>query len=434
MPAQTRTIYKMKKEPKTPKTIWCFNHYAITPDFPGGTRHFELCKNMALQGNDVTLFASNFIHMTFRFLPIPDDRTYRVDTYPEYNNFKFTWLKTLSYSSNNWRRLANMFSYCRRVLRDTHKLVRCGQLQKPDVVWGSTVHPFAALTAARVARRYKVPFIFEIRDLWPQSFIDMGIWKEKSLRSRIFRWIEKKSVQKAQRIIGLAPATKEYLIKTYNLPENHVCYIPNGVDLKAFSNVPPPPRKDDTLILMYLGGIEDVHKLDILFDAMEKLDKEKSGNPKPGIRMQVYGDGKRKAYFMEKYAHVSNIQWMGSVKKTQVPHALAAADVLFQSTAKVLYGVENKLFEYLASGKPIIASVYKSHNDLASRIGAGISIPPGDVDAVVEAVKQFRQMPPAQRNEMGLKGRRYAEQNNDWSLLANRLLELIQEAIHETHN
>lgn len=414
--------------------IWCFNHYAITPDFPGGTRHFELCKNLALQGNDVTLFASNFVHMTFQSLPIPEGQTFRIDTYEEYNNFKFVWLKTPSYSSNNWRRVVNMFSYCYRMLSEPKRLVRWGILRKPDIIWGSTVHPFAAFTAARVARWFKVPFIFEIRDLWPESFIDMELWGRNSLRSRFFRWIEKKTIRNARRIVGLAPATKEYLRRTYHLPENHVCYIPNGVDLKAFTNVAPPPRQDNSLVFMYLGGIEDVHNLDIIFDAMEKLDAENAGIEAQDVKMEVYGDGKRRPYFMKKYAHVSNIHWMGSVKKIDVPRVLAGADVLFQSTAKVLYGVENKLFEYLASGKPVIASVYKSHNDLASRIGAGVSIPPGDTGAVVEAVKQFRRMSPAKRQEMGLKGRRYAEQNNDWHLLASRFLELMEDAAHETQN
>lgn len=403
------------------KHVWMFNHYAITPDYPGGTRHFELCKHMARQGYDVVLFGSNFIHMGFSFAPIEKGKAYRIE---DFNGLKFTWLKTISYKRNDWRRILNMFSYCWKSYWVSRKLVKKGILVKPDVIIGSTVHPFAALTTGFIARKYRVPFIFEIRDLWPQTFIDMELWKKKSPAARFFKWMEGKTVNMARGMVVLSPATVDYLRREYRVTEKAVAYIPNGVDINAYPRS-PVGEAANALKIIYLGGMDTVHNLDALFMAMERLNRGDNS-----IRLLLYGDGKRKGYFADRYP-LPNIQWMGSVKKNQVPGVLNSADVLYLSTGKVYYGSENKLYEYLASGKPVISSVYKEHNDVVEKIGAGISVPPGDVGALAAAVKGFYTMSEEERMRMGEKGRRYAEENHNWPVLSRKLIDMIERVLSE---
>ncbi|MCP5047325.1 MAG: glycosyltransferase family 4 protein [bacterium] len=125
--------------------IWMFNHYAITPDYPGGTRHFELGKNLAAGGHKVVIFASNFIHMNFTELPVGVRTGCMVENH---GDLDFIWVETRQYRENNWRRLGNMMDYRRMARKTALRMIKEKELEKPDVIIGSTVHPFAPLMAA----------------------------------------------------------------------------------------------------------------------------------------------------------------------------------------------------------------------------------------------------------------------------------------------
>ena len=116
------------------KTLWILNHYAISPDMPGGTRHFDLASELVKKGHDVTIFASGFDHGTHKYTKIKPEEKMKVEAY---DGVRFVWINTFPYSGNDWRRVMNMISYGWRVLG-------CGRgIPKPDVVIGSSMHPFA---------------------------------------------------------------------------------------------------------------------------------------------------------------------------------------------------------------------------------------------------------------------------------------------------
>lgn len=404
--------------------IWCFNHYAITPRFSGGARHYELCCALGELGHTSAVFAANFIHMSLQSLPLENNRTSQVE---DFGALKFVWLSALRHRRNDWRRIANMFSYCYRAWSESRRLTHSQRLAPPDVVWGSTVHPFAALAASAIARRQGVPFIFEIRDLWPQSFIEMGLWKENSLPSIFFRQLEKICVRRARGFIVLAEATALYLEKTYAIPRSRIAVIENGVNVRAFSGAAPAGTRRPGLNLVYLGGIEHVHHLDQLLEAQSILDSEHFPSS-----LRLYGDGKLRETLTARYRHVSSIYWEGPVLRSQVPGILAGADVLCMSTGKISFGSENKQFEYLAAGKPIIASAQAEANQLAGRIGAGFNVPVGEPAEIAAAVRRMAALSQEERNAMGERGRRHAAETHDWPLLARRLLTLLEGVLHET--
>ena len=211
------------------KTLWILNHYAISPDMPGGTRHFDLASELVKKGHDVTIFASGFDHHAHRYIKIDPKEKIRVE---EYDGVRFVWINTTPYSKNDWRRVVNMISYGWRVLR-------CDRgLPKPDVVIGSSMHPFAALAGWRLARRHKARFIFEVRDLWPQTAIDMGAMKENSFPAKLLYAWEKFMYEKAEKIIVLLPYAKEYIVSRGISPEK-VFWLPNGVNLDRFDHPSP---------------------------------------------------------------------------------------------------------------------------------------------------------------------------------------------------
>lgn len=409
--------------------IWIFNHYAILPNYPGGTRHFGLSKYMVEKGHHVTVFASNFIHMNFQFVKLDTHKYYKRE---QFEHLDFIWLKSTAYQKNNWKRLINMLSYCRSAKKVTALLLGAEDSKKPDVIIGSTVHPFAALTAAHMARKLQVPFIYEIRDLWPQSFLDIGIWKKYSWQSILFKYIEKRTIANAQKIIAMSPRTEGYLHEQYNYPKENICYIPNGVyivknrkkttvrnqTLEFLAGI----KKEKKFLVMYSGSLISTNKLETIIDAAYNLQNQ------TGIKFVLIGKGQDENRYQELINHknLKNIFILPPVPKKYVPDLLDYADVLILNQGNVQWGSSNKLYDYLASGKPIISCVYAKHNDIVNEIGGGVSSPPGDSQELIKAILQFQQMAPDVREKMGQKNISYVENNHDWKILGDRLLKLLE--------
>jgi len=404
--------------------IWILSHYAITPDLPGGTRHFDFGKELSRRGHNVTIFASSFHYSLLKEIK-SHNNNYLIENIN--NNFKFIWIKTFPYKKNNWRRVLNMLSYAWRVYKLSPVLVKNCKINKPDVVIGSTVHLFAALAALKLSQKYKVSFMFEIRDLWPQTMIDMGTWNDSDLRSKFFKALENKLVKSAKAIITLSPLTKDYLWRKYSYKK--VFYIPNGVRIEAFSKSQNVSLSNTSFNIIYAGGIDKVHGLGKLIKAAEILRKRKVNV----IKIKIIGDGKMKMKYMEetKNRGLDNIKWLSSVKKEDIPKIFLKADALFLSTAKVLYGSENKLFDYLAAGRPIVAAVYTRHNDPIERLNCGISVPSDDPRALAEAIIKLYNMPKEERQEMGKRGREYVEKYHNIPILVNKLERIFEEFLEK---
>src|SRR5689334_11564847 len=116
--------------------IWILNHYAEAPDRPT-TRSYDLGKQLVGRGHEVTIFASGFSHYEFREQRLHPGQKFREE---QWDGVRFVWLKTFPYCKNDWRRILNMLTYCRRALRHAWSMQA-----NPDVIIGTSVHPFAAL-------------------------------------------------------------------------------------------------------------------------------------------------------------------------------------------------------------------------------------------------------------------------------------------------
>lgn len=420
--------------------IWMLNHYAITPDHPGGTRHFELAKNLSSKGHNVTIFASNFIHMNFHTIELPRETggLYKTESR---GGFRFIWVKSRSYQKNDLNRLLNMMDYCRAVSKSSQRLVKREELEKPDVIIGSTVHPFAPLTAAKLAKKFKARFVFEIRDLWPQTFIDMRMWRPNSIQSRVFRFIEKRSVKNAEKIIALSPQTESYLQDRYGCQSTDICYIPNGVYIDDGKSSSHPVdeetpetitrlahiREDGAFVVLYSGSLISSNKLEAIIEAAERLEQASDSSIK-NLELVLIGKGQEEARYRKliQDKKLRNISILPPVPKECVAPMLRMADVLLLHQGNVQWGSSNKLYDYLASGRPIISSVHAKHNDIVGRVGGGISITPGSPQELVQAIRSIHDMPANEREQMARRNEDFVKENHDWRLLAEKLDNLLK--------
>ncbi|MCP5047324.1 MAG: glycosyltransferase family 4 protein [bacterium] len=284
-----------------------------------------------------------------------------------------------------------------------------------------------------MAKKFKVPFIFEIRDLWPETFIDMGVWKRTSPQARLFKWIEKRSVSKARKIIALSPRTQAYLEEHYNYSPDDTVYIPNGVYLDGGA-AEDLPDEDETIarletlkregasVVLFSGSLIATNKLETIIEAAALLKEEEK------IKIVLIGKGQEE----EKYRGLirdrglENILILPPVRKDRVPALLHRADLLILNQGNVQWGSSSKLYDYMASGRPIISSVHAQHNDIVAQVEGGLSVAPEDPNALETAVRRLAGMPEEEKEAMGKRNREYVEKHHDWKLLAGRLMEMAE--------
>ena len=406
------------------KNVWILNHYAQEPGGAGGIRHYALAHNLRAHGWNAFILAASLEHGTGR-QRLGDDEISRLDVK---GGVPFLWLRTRSYLGNGLNRILNMIDYTRAVLDPAN----LAELPRPDVIIGSSVHPLAAWAGRRLARRYKVPFIFEVRDLWPQTLIDMGRLSKRHPAAIALRFLETSLYRSAARIITLLPLAHEY-IEPLGISRSRIVWIPNGVDVAEF---PVTPAKFDrgTLKLGYLGSFGQANSLDTLIQAMGILNN-KSAHHK--VLLEMYGIGPEKDELISLARRIapSNVQIRPAVSKAHIPEMCANQDafVICVRDLKGLYrfGISmNKIFDYMAAGRPTIIAVDAANNPVAEA-GAGITVPPEDPAALADAIVEMAETSPEQREAMGRAGRRYVEENHGMDILARRLAETLDAALED---
>lgn len=400
--------------------LWIFNHHAQGPDLPGGTRHYDLARALVALGHDVTIFAAGFHYTLLRETVAYDGDGYKVETR---EGVRFVWVKTFPYTANNWRRLINIASFAWHLNFLIPKL----GLQRPDIIIGSVVHPFAPLLAARFARRFRVPFIYEIRDLWPQTFIDMGVWSETGLKSRVFKRLETMSVAAAALIITLSPKTEPYLRRHYG--KQPTLYLPNGVDVDAFerhfehyhavTDAPTVARLEQLkaqgkFVVLFTGAVVQSNRIDLFLECAKRLKN-------PRIHLVIVGKGMERPRYEHAAVKMDNIEFLDPVPKYLVPVMLRQADALMLVQARVQWGSTNKLFDYMASGVPLLTVLYAEHNNVVSEADCGMAADPDSIIDVVEKLETLGAMPEARLRTLGQNAIEYVRNNSAISLLAKRL-------------
>jgi glycosyltransferase involved in cell wall biosynthesis len=344
-------------------------------------------------------------------------------TFEQFDEVPFLWLRVPGYR-NNVSRLWNMlvFAFELWVGMGTRKL------RKPDVIIGSSLTLFAAAAAERLARRKSVPFVLEIRDLWPQTLVDMGM-RPQHPAVLMFGLIERYLYRHADKIITLLPHASEYMVAK-GARATDITWIANGVDLELMP-FPQPPISNDVFTVLYTGshGLSDA--LDSVLDAAVILDKKSPDR----FCFRFVGDGPGKAALRKRARaeKIKNVVFENPVPKQAVFALLQKADA-FIITAKrtdlYRYGISpNKLHEYMAAARPTVFAA-SSNNNPIMEASAGITVAPEDAKSIAQAIVDLAAMSMEDRWKMGLRGREYVEKHHDFASLAVRLEGVLFSALN----
>lgn len=410
------------------KTIWFFHHYATPLTMSGMGRPAKFSRHLQEAGLRVTVFAASFLHYSSENL-INNNQLYVKNTETE---TPFVFVKTRSYVNSGKARIINMFQFYWNLRKTVKELLKNGT-EKPDVIIASSPHPLTMIAGIKIAKRLNVPCICEVRDFWPEVFFFGGRLKEKSLIGRLLVAGEHWIYRNADAMIFLKEGDITYITdhhweKDVSLKKCH--YINNGIDYYEFrdtiqtSEIHDTDLESDLFKIIYVGAIRPVNNIDMVLDAAKELASEKD------IVFLIYGNGNMLPHLQERIAteRITNVKLKGYVPKSSVPYILSKASVNLLNYSSKEYNwsrgnSSNKLFEYMASGKPILSNV-KMGYCLLKKYHCGISVENDSLEEYVRCIRYIKSMSSETYEELCQNALKAAKLF-DYRKLTNDLLQVI---------
>jgi len=408
--------------------LWILNHYSGNLEKGMEYRHFFLARHLINLGHSVSIVSSTYSHL---FSSPP--KTKALIKHEVVDGVDFIWLKSPKYKLNGVKRLLNMLSYS--VL--AHFLDLEKRLGTPDVVLGSSPHPFVLLNALALSKRFRAASLVEVRDLWPLMLVELGSMKASHPLARVFQAIEKKSFKEADRVISLWHSADNYMLEN-GVSKEKYRYLPNGIELndnifdgqhELLSSV-DEHKIEGKFIIGYGGSHGHANPLDQVIDACLELQFRGICN----VIFYMVGSGPEKpnAIARAKSLSLKNLIWHDPVPKDVIMAFYKKLDVTFiglKDLPLFKYGpTPNKLMDYLAAGKPIIYAINSSF-DPVKKQNLGLSIKPEDGDALADAIVTMRDTGELKLKEMGSRSRNYVEKFHSYKELANQLNQIVEEIL-----
>ena len=302
-------------------------------------------------------------------------------------------------------------------------------LKRPDVVVATSPQFFQTIAGYVVSRMRKRPFVFELRDLWPDSIVAVGAMRD----SRIIWWLRKLEYflyGKAAKIVSVTHSFKRVLTEN-GIPAERIAVIPNGADIETYQPGEKPAGLADQLgvrgrfVAAYIGTVGMAHGLVTLLDTAERL------TARDDIRLLVVGTGAEKDRLIEEAARrkLDNLLFVGAVRKSEVPAYWRLCDValvLLRDQPLFSHVIPSKMFEAMGSARAVILGVRGESKDILERAGAGLAVPPEDTDALAKAIIDMADDPDRCRT-MGVSGRRFVENHYNRDALAQEMLSILEE-------
>lgn len=415
------------------KHVWIMNHYAGVMYFDKGWRHYNFAKYLKKAGYEPVIFCANSKHGSAETW-FSSNLLWQENMVEA--GIPFVFVRARTYTGNGRQRVLNILDFYRNVKKAGKEYA--GKYGNPDIIYASSVHPLTLVAGIQLAKYFGVECVCEVRDLWPETLV--ATFPEKfppqKLWVKSLYWGEKWIYTKADRLIFTFEGGYDYILNRgwdKAIPRSKAFYINNGVDLEAFyynrdhCRVNDPDLEDpDSFKLVYAGSIRVSNGLYEMMECAELL------RDYADIKFLVYGGGEDFETLKEivQKKRLVNFILKGSVKKEEIPYVLskASATLLNYTEAEqktFQYGSSNnKLFEYLASGRPVISNVRIAYSPIDHEHCGILADTPSKED-YAKAVLQIYEMSPEAYAGMCHNAQKAAEKY-DFKFLTEKLISVLE--------
>lgn len=397
-------------------------HFAGSPRHGMVYGHYYLAREWVRLGHEVTIVAAAFAHTRHRQPECPGlSREEWID------GIRYLWLRVPRYApEGRLGRVLNILAFTARVA-----LLRSAPV---DAVILSSHHPLPIFAAARLARRWGAALVFEVRDLWPLTLIELGGASPGNPFIRLLQWAEDTAYRRADLVVSVLSDAQGYMT-AHGMAPDKFRFIPNGVDVDAQATATPLPaghaalldrlRGEGAFLVGYAGRVGLANALHSLVEALGRI-------PEPQVQVVILGGGayRDQLRVLAREAGVgARLHLLDPVDKGQVADFLARMDALYlglQGQPLFRFGVSpTKLNDYLLAARPVVYAI-DAPPDVIGESGAGFRVPAEDAAAIAAAIRDLHRAPAAERAAMGQRGRAWVLAQRDYRVLAGRFLSAIE--------
>ena len=411
------------------KNIWIWNHYATNMYKDQAGRHYWFAENLKKQGYNPTIFCASTVHNSNENIDTGSQKyiTNMID------EISFVFVKTPIYIGNGRQRIKNMISFYKNLFSVSKEFAK--KNGKPDVILASSVHPLTLVAGIKIAKKFGIPCICEVRDLWPESIVAYGALKRTSLIAKVLYQGEKWIYRNADSIIMTWEGGRAYILDQNwdnQIDLKKVKHISNGVVIDKFDKnskehkiVDSDLDNKDYKNVVYAGSIRKVNNLGMLLDSAKIIQNQ----GKEDIRFLIYGSGDESEPLQKrcKEEGINNVIFKGRVEKKYIPSILKKSyiNILHNSSTSLdKYGQsQNKFFEYLAAGKCIVQT-YTTGYSICEKFKCGVSAPVQNAEEIAKAI--ITASSDESKNNLMGKNAREAAYQFDFNKLTEKLINIFE--------
>ena len=338
-----------------------------------------------------------------------------------------TWLWPLP-NRKPLERILNYTSFC------LSAFIRGLFVRRPQVVIGTSPQLLVGVSAWLLARLKRVPFVFEVRDIWPDAILAAGVGREGSLFARTLAAISRFLYRRSDRIVVVSPAFIDELVSRWDVPLDKISLIVNGVDTDLFALTNDRESAQQHLdvqnefVVSYVGTVGLAHGIGTVLDAAREL-----SSSDPRVMFLIVGEGAERATLdaAAKRSGLTNVRFLGQKPRNEIPEIISASDaclVLLKKSEAYKQVIPTKMLEFMASSRPVVLGVEGQAREILDSANGGIPIEPESVQELVEAIQKL-QSAPELGAELGNNGRHHILENFSRKKTATDYIDVLKEVV-----
>lgn len=388
-------------------------------------RASELARHWSRAGHKVSILTGFPNHPTG---VVPDEwkaKLKRLVYHEEFDSIDVyrTWLWPLP-NRKSHERMRNYASFC------VSAAIRGISVPRPDVIIATSPQLLVGLSGWWLGYARNIPFVFEVRDLWPESLAAVGVGSESSPLHRSLAKIAGFLYGHSNRIVVVSPAFKDRLIKDWRVPAEKIAVVENGVETDTFS---PSAVSEDLrtelglegkFVVSYIGTMGNAHGLDTVLDAASRLQQQNRR-----VMFLLIGEGAEKPRIKAaaQSRALANIKFLDQQPREKIPAFILASDaclVLLKKTDVFKTVIPTKMLEFMSCSRPVILGVEGQAQQILEESGGGLVIEPENSDALISAIHALVGNPEMGR-AFGQQGREYILERFSRASTAAKYLEVL---------